>query len=699
MNCISRTFTVLLLSFIAIPLQSFAQSNTGEEFLVTFLDNFVGPTVEVHLSAEEATTVAVNYPANNPTFTQNANVTPGNVTVVTIPGAAESDWIANTVQDNAVSLSADSEFTAYLINRAGASSDAALAFPTDAFNRDYIITTNNSLFFGIFTVIASSDNTEVSITPSKALTGGRAADTEFTVTLDAGEVYYGTEAADSVGGLTGTIISATKPVGVYMGNQCANHPNGACDHNVDSAIPVQAWGSEFFAANYPNRQDGALYRVVASQDNTQVAKDGVVQGTIDRAEFLDIGQDPDDFVLSADKPISVLQIQPGKVIADPGQLGDPAFSNLVASDQFKTDYTFSTLDAAQFPDNFVIIVASNDDVGTLELDGVAVAAGDFSQIGASSFSVARIAVGDGVHTTSSTNPHSVVVVGYGGSNSYQYLGAARLRAINNEGDILPPECSSVVADDNNSAEVTGTDNRPEQMVGGETTEDTGIFTASLVDGSTNVELTVPDFDLGDGSVTSTLSLVDTDSTGEGTVRYTDGAGNSCESEVSLGVEPTPTPAPTPEVTDPECEETEVSTDLFSMDGGADVQAFTIRRLAGLFRQAGGTRKQRNQISRRANNFRTEAWTNTWSIPTTVAQSCEDTSSCEEVDLTSPTESYTSAVESLRQLMQRTAKRVLRKDPSRRIQRLVKRFRKAGRAAYNTNIETVQSIPDTHQDCD
>lgn len=517
-------FSLFFTQFVAVPASG--QSNEGKEFIVGFLPNpLVSNTVEVHLTAQTATQVTVEYPVNSPTFSSTVDVTPGNITIVEIDVNASLGWPENAVANNAVRMSASVNFIAYLINRASATSDAALGLPIDTFNRDYIVITNHSSVGGLFTVVAAYDDTVVSITPSNNLEGGRAAGVPFEITLQRGEGYLGQEDGSSLAGLTGTIISADKPVGVTNGNVCSNMPVGACDHNFETAHPIQSWGTSVLAANLPNRGVGAAYRIVASEDDTAVSRDGVGIGVINRAQFLDIGQTPDDFVISADKPIFAIQIQPGSSGGDPGPIGDPATGNLIPPEQFRTNYTFSTLPEVQFPANFVIVTANNSDVGTITLDGSPIGAGQFVPIGSSSYSVARLAVGGGVHTTVSDNPHGIMALGYGSFDSYQFPGGAQLGRINPGNDLLSPICS--VKEEIGPppfAVVGGNDVQP---------EDTGIFTVELLDGAVNLEIETPFFVPGEGTVLSTVRPLNLEAAAQGVVRFTDGSGNSCDAEVAL----------------------------------------------------------------------------------------------------------------------------------------------------------------------
>ncbi|MGY0565451.1 MAG: IgGFc-binding protein, partial [Paraglaciecola chathamensis] len=221
-------------------LQANAQQidNKGTEFILAFTPNFDSSgDVEIHLTGDIATQVTINYPMNSPTFTTVENVVPGSVTVVAIPITAISNATPNTIRDNAIHAIATEEFVVYTVNRRAQSSDAALGLPVDTMNTQYIVSTYNPLFSSQFAVYASQDNTVVTITPNNDL-NGHVASTPFDVTLNRGEIYYGESATTGpAGSLTGTIIEATRPVGLVNGNRCTNVPNNtsACDHIYEVA--------------------------------------------------------------------------------------------------------------------------------------------------------------------------------------------------------------------------------------------------------------------------------------------------------------------------------------------------------------------------------------------------------------------------------------------------------------------------------
>lgn len=76
---------VALLAVLVPAIASASLDNKGTEFLMGFIPNYSTPSAELHLTSDVSTDVTVTYPVNSPTFTQTVAVTPGSVTIVTIP--------------------------------------------------------------------------------------------------------------------------------------------------------------------------------------------------------------------------------------------------------------------------------------------------------------------------------------------------------------------------------------------------------------------------------------------------------------------------------------------------------------------------------------------------------------------------------------------------------------------------------------
>jgi len=522
--------------------------NKGTEFILAFTPNFDNSgSVEIHLTSEFTTDVTLNYPLNSPTFTTVETVSPGSVTVVQIPIDAISSVVVDSVQNNAIHAFAENEFVVYTVNRRTASSDAALGLPVDTMNTRYIASTYNSAARGAqLAIYASQDDTLVTITPSNNMIG-HVAGVPFQVSLNRGEVYSGRSTATSgpSGSLTGTLVEATKPIGMVNGNGCTNVPTGvsACDHIYEVAQPVQSWGLSASATGLPNRPNGTIYRIVASEDNTSVSINSIFQGTINTGEFIETSSLTGNLSFTADKPIFVTQYMTGQSSSG-ATLGDPAMGNMIPSEQYLTDYTFSTVGESQFVQNFITIIAANDDVGTLLLDGVPVPAESFTPFPDIPFSSAIVELTQGTHTTSSLNPHGITIEGFNNFDSYIYPGGALFEFINAQGDPFPPTCSASVglesatgsvSDFENDEDVNGNgvlDAGEDLNNNGVLDADTGVFFVNTLS-SDNVNVSVQSFAPGADTVSVSVNIIDPQLPASATLEGQDGAGNICLLDISF----------------------------------------------------------------------------------------------------------------------------------------------------------------------
>jgi hypothetical protein len=526
------TLVLLSLSFIGLT-NAQSLDNKGDDFIMAFMPNLSGSgyTVELHLTSDVNTIVTVEYPVNSPTFSTPVVVTPGTVSILTIPLTAATGWPSGAVGNNAIRAFADEEFICYMINRRQATSDAALALPIDVMNTEFIVMTYEGASHGSdkseFVVYAGFDATTVTITPSVALVGGFPAGVPFNITLNRGEGFLAQGLA-SIGpnsDLTTTTISSDRPVGVTNGNLCTYVPPGntACDHIFEVAQPLQTWGDEVLVANLPNRTTGTIYRVIVSEDNTNIFMDGVNVATINKNQFYETPRLIGDHIFTTDNTFYVGQFMTGQS-GSGSNLGDPAMGNMIPSAQYLNNYTFSTVGGGQFAENYVTIIAEDADVtgGTIFLDGGVVPAGAFSPIGTSGFQASLQLIADGTHTTSSNGVHGITVEGYNSFDSYIYPGGALFKFIAPGEDLLPPICELIINGDQGFGTVT--DNQP---------DDSGVFFVNLLPGSVNIGLVVDPFVPGDPVVTYTVSLIDPNQNGSGEVQATDGSGNTCSSIVEL----------------------------------------------------------------------------------------------------------------------------------------------------------------------
>ncbi len=325
--------------------------------------------------------------------------------------------------------------------------DASLLLPVNTWTGNYIIASRNHWPFsgfqipGFYAVVASKDNTKVTLKPSA--TGGAvfagagvAANGTGVVTLNEGDVLE--VFTTSLGGvpdasdLTGTIISADKPVQAFGGHKCSQVPinTQACDRLEEAMPPIETLAKKYIitppliptGGNVPKAQ---MIRVIATEDATALMYDPAIPGApamlAKAGDWAEIAKSAVDFEIVSDKKILVSQDMQGQQAG--GNSGDPAMALAVATEQYRVKYLIHA--PLSYESNYVNITAPMG--AAITLDGVAV--GGFVAIGATGFGVARVKLAnnvDGNHDLLGDKAFGVSVYGYGQYTSYWYPGGLDL---------------------------------------------------------------------------------------------------------------------------------------------------------------------------------------------------------------------------------------------------------------------------------
>ncbi len=214
---------------------------------------------------------------------QSFSVTASNVDAVPIPSTAMlagSDIIGT---NNSIRLTANAPVSVYATQYAPLLSAAFTAYPISMLSTDYVVLSRAAPIFGSgsshseLVIVATADGTTVSITPStNADISGHTG--LYSTNLDAGEAYQ-VMSAGSTGDITGTHVTANKPVAVFAGADQANVPDlatQAANPLVQEQIPVEDWGTNVLSLSFAGRTNGDTYRVLASQDGTVINVTGTI---------------------------------------------------------------------------------------------------------------------------------------------------------------------------------------------------------------------------------------------------------------------------------------------------------------------------------------------------------------------------------------------------------------------------------------
>ena len=413
-----------LVTFVAAgpPPAGAVPTTAGTDFWVAFSQNYSGaPALTLFISSGSSTsgTVAPTGGTSIP-----FSVTPGHVATVTIPATYEANS-ADGIENKGIHVTSKAPISVYGLNDIEFTTDAFLALPTSSEGTIYRTLGYGGDYGGGLTVVATTNGTTVTVTPSEAV-GSHAAGVAFTEHLNAGQTYQ--LQATSGGDLSGSLVTANHTISVYGYNACTDVPSSssACDTVVEQMPPTSSWGTEFVSERLALRHQGDTYRVLADTDNTVVKVDGTTVATLAAGKFyealLPAGEttaNNDGLEITTSKPALVAEYSNGEsldsVPSDPMEMLVPPF------EQFENSYTVATPTGVEaFSPNFINVVVPTPYLFSFRIDGHSVSSSDFKAIGTSGFSGAQLSVEPGAHTLTDNANFGAFVYGYAAYNSYGY---------------------------------------------------------------------------------------------------------------------------------------------------------------------------------------------------------------------------------------------------------------------------------------
>lgn len=265
---------------------------------------------------------------------------------------------------------------------------ATLLIPTSAWGDNYIAvnpyrwTLSTPNFYSWIQIIASDDDTDVTISPTATiLDGGGITGTPVgvpaTYTLQRGEVLQFTQ--DEV--LDGSPIQATKPVALIGGNRCMHIPDGgaACDAGHQMIPPVSALGHEYVAVRYRNRfastPESPPWRILGAVDGTTLTYEPATPPgaptAVDSGQILEFAA-PGPFVVKSQgdtHPFYMSAHMTGCTVVTSNYddcRGDPETVNIVPPAQYLGEYVFFT--DPTYPETNLIFVRQRTADGFQDVD-------------------------------------------------------------------------------------------------------------------------------------------------------------------------------------------------------------------------------------------------------------------------------------------------------------------------------------------
>ena len=198
----------------------------------------------------------------------------------------------NTVLPQGLHIESDAHITAYYEVNHPLNPDIFALKGQSALGNEFYLPFQNYLNNGYtqskagIDIVATEDNTEITIIPTQNLTG-YAAGTAITITLDAGETYAFRAANVAANQHTsGTLVTSTAPIAVTVSDDSivGTPYQGSCmDLLGDQAIPVSVAGVEYIAVKGNLNGPDKVF-LVGTKDNTSISINGLNVWTLDAGE-------------------------------------------------------------------------------------------------------------------------------------------------------------------------------------------------------------------------------------------------------------------------------------------------------------------------------------------------------------------------------------------------------------------------------
>lgn len=186
----------------------------------------------------------------------------------------------NTVTNYGLKVVSTSKISTYY-QLCGDDSEIYTLKGRNALGTHFIVPMQNTLPLGSYypearssiEIVATQDNTTVTIIPSNAVSGSTA--NPIVVTLNAGQTYSirSVDAQES-SHLGNTVINSDKPIAVNSTDDSVFYPTGAADLAADQIVPVDYAGNLFAAIWSEPNYDYETVTIFPTQNNTQIFIDG-----------------------------------------------------------------------------------------------------------------------------------------------------------------------------------------------------------------------------------------------------------------------------------------------------------------------------------------------------------------------------------------------------------------------------------------
>ena len=443
------TLIFVFLSFSHLVKAQCELTTQGTEFWVGFLDNFASielKTLELRITSTTATTFRVYNQGGVNLFTTINIAANTSETVIFNPYTAYS-FADQQILAQGIYVESDDPISVYALHTNGSSSDATVIYPVNTLGTEYYALTHEAsgdpllvqvglLPAAEFKIIATEDNTDIEVIPKAETKQGNLPNVPFTITLNKGESYlikakYFLEGEE--GDLTGSKITATKPIAVFSGNIRSRVDSDwvGSNHHFEQLPSIETWGTSFIAlpdvigTTTPVLRSASRFKMIAQKDGTiiTISQDPNSPITLNAGEFYQLNPQANNTPRSIKSTAPILVGQLSTSNYDPATVwGDSYFIILAPNEQTVKNINFDAMSTFRINEYHLSVLTKTSNVNNILLDGVNSLS--FVPITGTAYSYARYILNTGTHNLNNSNPTNdgfvAYVYGHGLSESYGY---------------------------------------------------------------------------------------------------------------------------------------------------------------------------------------------------------------------------------------------------------------------------------------
>ncbi|MBR8538073.1 T9SS type B sorting domain-containing protein [Carboxylicivirga sediminis] len=267
--------------------------------------------------------VTVSMPADGGRVIQNIRVRANTQERIDLDKDVVENHPSDRVNNKGILITSDADITAYYEVANGVNPDKFTLKGHNALGIEFFVPSQNTyrnkphnqIADEKVDIVATEDNTTVTIIPTEAVVG-HAANVPYTITLNRGQTYCIENQNDwsPASSLAGTYISADKKIAVTISDDSVWQGPGFGPYDLigDQLIPTAIIGTNYIAVNTnpDNRTINKVY-VLATQDDTYITliyQSQRLVKLLNKGEQLDLDIEGNALFIDADKPVYAYQL-------------------------------------------------------------------------------------------------------------------------------------------------------------------------------------------------------------------------------------------------------------------------------------------------------------------------------------------------------------------------------------------------------